>query len=305
MADKKRRLAIPSQGWRQFLTARAEMLAAFDSARTKAKAHEVETYHGKVAEAELRSWLSSFLPKRYGVTPGYIVSQGMKSETKAPHFDVIIYDALESPVLWIEGDPDQSKAGRSMAIPAEFALGVLEVKATMTAQSTRKAIEHLSDLKPLMQGFDTPSDRYKLYLPDRFYCGIVHFQLCKNSEHSESALSSIMGGVELRGFLGGLVLRGEGHSLPFSGRMSLLNSKNPIKSTIGKNKQSLLDSSPLSATVKVTEELHLGTMLSWTEFAFSQFAFDILAIMQGTYEQGRVSSFYGLGSSKLDAGVGE
>jgi hypothetical protein len=34
-------------------------------------------------------------------------------------FDVIIYDALESPVLWIEDNPDNSSGGRSLAIPVE------------------------------------------------------------------------------------------------------------------------------------------------------------------------------------------
>jgi hypothetical protein len=59
---------ITIQGWKQFLTSKKEMLDAFDQAREKAEAHEVETYHGKVAEARFREWLSRFLPKRYDVT---------------------------------------------------------------------------------------------------------------------------------------------------------------------------------------------------------------------------------------------
>src|SRR5438445_1384967 len=99
------KVQFPIQGWKQFLTSRKEMLDAFDRAREKAKSHEVETYHGKVAEAVFRKWLSDFLPKRYGVTAGYIISQGLSSKEKAPHYDVIIYDALNSPVLWVEEDP--------------------------------------------------------------------------------------------------------------------------------------------------------------------------------------------------------
>jgi hypothetical protein len=45
----------------------------------------------------------------------------------------------------------------------------------------------------------------------------------------------------------------------------------------------------------------------WSEFAFAQFAFDLIAMMQGTYEASRLSSFYGIGSSfaelMKDAGV--
>ena len=97
--SEKLRIEFPTQGWKQFLTSRKEMLDAHDRAREQAKAHKVETYHGNVAEAELRNWLSSFLPKRYGVTSGYIISPGLKSTQKVPHFDVVIYDQIESPVL--------------------------------------------------------------------------------------------------------------------------------------------------------------------------------------------------------------
>src|SRR5438128_1692670 len=122
------KVEFPSQCWRQFLTARQEMLDAFDRARHKAASHEVETYHGKVAEAEFRKWLTDFLPKKYGVTSGYIVSPGLKSTEKTPHFDIIIYDQLESPILWVEGDPDVSLQGRVRALPVEYVRAVLEVK---------------------------------------------------------------------------------------------------------------------------------------------------------------------------------
>jgi hypothetical protein len=120
-------IALRNQGWRQFHTARKEMLDAYDNAKQKAKIHEIEVYQGKVAEAEFRKWLTNFLPKRFGVTPGYIVSQRRKSDQKTPHFDVIIYDALNSPVLWVEDNFDASSPGQSRAIPAEHVLGVLEV----------------------------------------------------------------------------------------------------------------------------------------------------------------------------------
>jgi hypothetical protein len=138
------KLEFPSPGWEQFLTSRKEMLDAFDRAKVKAKAHEVEVYHGKVAEATFREWLSSFLPKRYGVTPGYIVSPGLQSTRDLPHFDVIIYDHLESPVLWIEGSPDSTAQGTSRAIPVEFVLCVLEVKSGFSSTTTGQAIEHLA-----------------------------------------------------------------------------------------------------------------------------------------------------------------
>ena len=155
MTDAKLNIAFPSQGWKQFLTARREMLDAFDRAREKARAHEVEVFHGKVAEAEFRKWLSAFLPKRYGVTAGYVISQGLKSSEKAPHFDVIIYDRLSLPVLWADENPIRFQ-GTSLAIPCEYIKCVLEVKARFATNTVDEGLEHLRDLLPMMQGQDAP-----------------------------------------------------------------------------------------------------------------------------------------------------
>lgn len=117
-------------------------------------------WHGEAGEAWVRRWLETFLPKRYGVTSGYIVSQGQTEAVKLPHFDVIIYDQLESPVLWVETSPDLTAAGASRAIPAEFVRSVLEVKATFTTASVSDAIGHLQDLEPLL-GIDRPEEPLK------------------------------------------------------------------------------------------------------------------------------------------------
>ena len=272
------------------------MLDAYDRAREKAKSHEVETFHGKVAEAELRKWLSSFLPKRYGVTSGYIVSPGLKSTEKTSHFDVIIYDQLESPVLWVEDFPDVSPQGRSLAIPAEHVRCVLEVKASFSPKSVGDAIEHLTDLLPLAGGLDDPQEKYKLHLPPTFCCGLVFFELRQEHQFSEAAMNRIVSAIQLRGFFGGIILRGEGHTREDTGKLFLLRSETPIESTVGKAKASLL-SSGMAESIKIADNLHFSSMLMWTEPYFSQFGFDLIALMQGTYEAGRVSSFHGMGIS--------
>ena len=99
--------------WEQMLGQRQEMLDAFDAAKRKTKAHIVKTHHGRVAEAVFREWLAGFLPKRFAVTSGFIVSQGQRGETTFPHYDVIIYDQLEAPVLWVDDNPDASSSGTS------------------------------------------------------------------------------------------------------------------------------------------------------------------------------------------------
>jgi len=46
--SEKLKIEFPAQGWKQFLTSRKEILDAFDRAKQKAKAHEVETFHGNL-----------------------------------------------------------------------------------------------------------------------------------------------------------------------------------------------------------------------------------------------------------------
>ena len=289
-------VAFPSQGWRQIGTARKEILDAYDRAREKAKAHEVETFHGRVVEAAFRKWLEEFLPKRYGVAACYVVSTGQKSTTKAPHFDVIIYDRLESPVLWVEENPDASAQGRSLAIPVEYVCGVLEVKSSFSAETVKDAVKHLGDLSPVMAGLDDPEERYKLHLPAKFFCGFVCVELRHDQMYSEAALSAVISDISLRGFVGGLVLRAEGNTSEQSGRIVLTQSEIPIESSIKRCKTPLMEFG-MSASVQIAEKVHIGAMISWSESAFAQFAFDLVAMLQGTYEVGRLSNFYGMGSS--------
>jgi hypothetical protein len=295
----KLKIEFPVQGWKQFLTSKKEMLDAYDRARVKAKTQKVETSHGRVAEAELRKWLLSFLPKRYGVTSGYIVSPGLKSTQKTPHFDVIIYDQLESPILWFEDSPDVSPQGRSLAIPVEYVRCVLEVKSNFSSSTVHEAIEHLTELRPLMDSLDDPQDKYKLHLSENFCCGLVFFNLQQVQQFSEKALSNLVEGLQLRGFFGGMILRGEGHTKDITGKLSILHSETPTESCIGKDKSSLLNMG-MTKSVKITDNLHFSAMLLWTEPYFSEFGFDIIAMMQGTYEVGRISSFHGMGATGFE-----
>lgn len=290
---------LPSQGWQQLLTARKELLDAYDQARNKARAHEVPTYHGRVGEAQFRQWLSSFLPKRYGVTSGYVVSPGLDSSAKVPHFDVIIYDQLQAPILWIEDHADVSAHGRSQAVPVEYVLCVLEVKASFNAESVRSAIEHLGDLSPLMQAMDPPHERYKVHLPPQFSCGLVFFELHAKEARSEAALGAVVDGANLRGFFGGLILRAEGHSKPLTGELRLNVFESPRPSDILEAGASLLDFA-FSKTMPVDENQHLSASLFWTELAFNEFGFDLIALMNGTFRTNMRSSYYAQGSAQLE-----
>jgi hypothetical protein len=294
MTDKmKRAMRVGTQGWKQFLTAKKTMLDAYDRAKEQASAHEVQIEHGNVAEAEFRSWLSEFLPKRYGVTPGYIISQGLKDDSQAPHFDVVIYDALESPILWVEDNRDRSHKGTSRAIPAEHVRSVIEVKSSLTPASAAHAMEHLRDLESLLKDLDAPNERYKKFLPPSFFSGIVFFELCRKHEFEKEMINKLVPERDIRGYSGGIVLRGEGLQPQKSGRIWLLASKSSIKSTVGKKRESLLTGSPLSDTRREFDNYHRGMMLQWSEAEFARFAFDLVALLNNTYDR-RLSSFHGM-----------
>src|ERR1044071_9321132 len=128
------------QGWREFLANREYLLGKYNLSKSKSKSHAVKVRHGITAEAVFRRWFEEFLPKKFGVTSGYIVSQGLTDKNKLYHSDVIVYDKLESPVLWVDRNDDESKLGWKRAIPAEYVLAVFEVKSKLTPKSAKQAI---------------------------------------------------------------------------------------------------------------------------------------------------------------------
>lgn len=291
------KVQIPNQGWKQFLTARDGMFAAYDRAKVLSSKDPVRASHGIVAEAEFRKWLSDFLPKRYGVTSGYIISQGLPNSEYIVHYDVIIFDQLESPVLWIEGSPDSSAQGRSLGIPVEYVRGVIEVKSAFNKKTVQKAIEQLGRLKPLMEFIDPQNQPLKLYLPSNFFCATVFFELRKEDEMNFAALDALMEASGLRGFYGGHILRAEALGGYYSGKLSLHKQDMNL---VPQNKS--LSFWATSKCKKVGNDSYLRVMLQHSETHFSEFAFDIIALLKGTYNPNILSSLYGMGTTQWEEG---
>ncbi|MDF2953058.1 MAG: hypothetical protein OD816_000303 [Thermodesulfobacterium sp.] len=285
---------IGTQGWKQFLAAKQEMLYQYDLAKIYTEAHSVKVAHGKVAEAIFRKWLSEFLPKRFGVTSGRIISPAFKDDKKAPHYDVIIYDQLCSPVLWIEEIPDFSAQGKIRALPVEYVYAVIEVKANLTPKTASDAVKKLEELQPLLQKVDKLEERYKKYFPPNFCSAIVFFELKKDFEFNPKIFNNLIPEKLPRGYIGGLILKGEGLDINNTGRFHVLESKTPIQTTVGRDKESLLKGSPLSDSFKRKEEEYICLFLNWSPANFSMFAFDLIAILNGTFKPGYISSYYGL-----------
>jgi|KBSMisStandDraft_5_1062788.scaffolds.fasta_scaffold147855_2 hypothetical protein len=63
MTQKALQLGPNVQGWKQFLTARKEMLDAFDRARTKAGLHKVTAAHGATAKPNSGNGFQIFFQK--------------------------------------------------------------------------------------------------------------------------------------------------------------------------------------------------------------------------------------------------
>jgi hypothetical protein len=293
-------LRVGAQGWEQFLASRREMLDAFDNAKKKSKAHKVPTQHGRVAEAAFRDWLSNFLPKKYGVTSGYVVSQGVPEGVKTPHFDVIIYNQLDSPVLWSEGNADLSNAGSSRAIPAEYVQAVIEVKSSFDAQSAAKAIEHLFELEPLLKEIDPVNERYRKYLPPNFFSVVVYFEDRGGRRFNRMALANAIPRQPLRGYFGGIILRANDLQTDESLRIFFLVSKTRFDPTAKETELSVLTEAPMANHHAISNGYHIGGMLHRSESAFSMFAFDLIALLNGTYENSRISSRHCVGGVIVD-----
>lgn len=291
------KIQIPNQGWKQFLTARDEMLSAYDKAKVLSSKRRVQTGHGNVAEAEFRNWLSNFLPKKYGVTAGYIISQGMPNSEHFVHYDVIIYDQLESPILWVEDNLDSSTQGRSLAIPVEYVRGIIEVKSAFNKKATHKAVEQLAKLKPFMAYSDPVHQPTKLYLPMNFFCATVFFELREKDEMDFVALDELLEAANLRGFYGGYILRIDTLDKYYSGKLSIVKE---ASEAIPNNKSLFYWAA--SKSKKVADGIYYKTLLQHSETYFSEFAFDILAMLQGTYNPNVLSSLYGFGTTQWEAG---
>ena len=182
-------------GWKEFHNNRKEILSEFKRAKEYNVSRPVRVQHGKAGEAAVRKWLSDYLPKKYGVTSGFVIPDVIAAEYKLYHFDVLIYDRINSPELWSDGDYDQSAQGNTRAIPAKHVRAVFEIKASLTSETAREAIVKLSELNNLVN-----------HLPAGFSCGTIFFDLDTASTNNQGILPNLLPSTPIIGYWGGLVL---------------------------------------------------------------------------------------------------
>lgn len=153
-------------GWQEFLNNRKELIQEYEKALSKNKNRPVRTSHGNAGEAAVRKFLEGFLPQKYGVTSGYIIPDLICQEYVLYHYDIIIYDKFNSPILWVDSDYDDSEQGKKRAIPAQYVFSVVEVKSTFTKKSIHASMKKLRDLNQLVN-----------YLPQEFTCSTFFFEI--------------------------------------------------------------------------------------------------------------------------------
>jgi hypothetical protein len=186
-------------GWREFYRNRKNILDEFDKILEQTANRPIQVAHGQGVEAYLRKWLSEFLPKKYGITSGYIIPDLYDDSGKIYHYDIIIYNRLDAPVLWTEGNEDNSEQGKYRAIPARHVIAVYEVKSRLTKSNVSKSLDKLSQTKDF-------SDQ----LNPLYSCGVIFIELKESDNNRESIIKELIKGKDVFGFSGGMVLRYEG-----------------------------------------------------------------------------------------------
>jgi hypothetical protein len=273
-------------GAMSILAERNALLAEYDKAKAQTTYDVVKVEHGHVAEEIFRQWLNTFLPKRFAATKGYIITTNRDYSGPMEEWDVIIYDALESPVLFVRGSEPKR------AIPVEYVRAVVEVKATFTPTSAKQVVAKLTKLQAF-RGENT-DPKYPVSLCAPFVTGAVFFETAVESYTQHiAALNQLSQLYQLSPSvnpLGFVVLRSQ----------KVAEHSGYIRLVVSREMMSWPEPFENSACFTLPDagdepDYKYGSVFcsGWGEINFFQYMFDLLAVMKGTYD-GRVSSFYGV-----------
>ena len=288
-------------GWKEFHRNRKNILAEFDKILEQTSNRPIQTAHGSGVEAYIRKWLAEFLPKKYGVTSGYIIPNLYEDAGKIYHFDIIIYNCLDSPVLWTEGNEDNSEQGKYRAIPAQHVVAVYEVKSRLSKKNVHDALSKLDQTK-----------EFKAQLSANYSCGAIFIDLKESENRSASIIKEFHKGIDIFGFRGGMVLRYEGddtstglisifkldrsdsstniHYRPLAKRIDDLNIYQTEDGNLQLGEQgngvrlvktSINDWSVSKSYSVGYAEGEVSAHLSWSRSNFSRFCVDLLSALEG------------------------
>ncbi len=267
-----------------FFAEKAKLLDSYNRAKDQNAEEPVQVDHGVVAESLVRRWLRAFLPKRFGVTKGYIITPSLGYEGALEEWDVIIYDALESPILYTKGDPESEL---KQAIPVEHVRGVIEVKATLTPENAKKSTSKLLKLRQFIDQTSTAEYPATLQLPFISTTIFMESKVRTINEYRQAldAFIPLYIGDFTLPYLGALILRSQVNPIHV-GYITAMRSDVPM----GMNE----DVFELSSEYIFPDGSYgkLGC-LTWGVNHYPSYIFDLLACLRGKKTM-KASSFYGL-----------
>jgi hypothetical protein len=123
----------------------------------------------------LRQFLQKHLPERYGVLKGEVIT---KVGLHSPSMDIIIYDKINSPVLYV---------GATQVVPIEGVYGAIEVKSKLTKAEFGDAVERIKafkDLAPRDLSVIQTREYTTVHRPSRPFGVVFGFDLGENSLES-------------------------------------------------------------------------------------------------------------------------
>jgi hypothetical protein len=123
-------------------------------------------------EEILRDFLSKHLPARYGVAKGEIAT---KAGQRSHSADIIIYDALDTPILYSES---------TAVLPIEGVYGIIEVKSRLSKTEFLDAASKITEFKRLAPrdlSVISTRDYVTVHRPSRPFGLILGYQLDGNS----------------------------------------------------------------------------------------------------------------------------
>ena len=297
-------------GWKEFHRNRKDILAEFDRLYEITANRPVKTSHGVGVEAYIRKWLSEFLPKKWAVTSGYVIPTLYKDNITLYHHDIIIYDALNAPVLWTEGNQDDSEQGKYRAIPAKNVAAIIEVKSRLNKKNVQDMADKLSEI-----------NEFKEQLPGVFVSSGIFVDLSEIDNGKSKIFESILRFGSIHRFMGAMVLRYEGDKSATGIIKIHIDNKGTSNSNTDKLARPIDDlaiymtedgsvqmSECGAGVIAVATDSHTWSMsktyssfisrdgflasITWSRSGFAEFCIDILSLLDGlAYDDKKRPSF--------------
>lgn len=121
---------------RELMLAKQDEMVAALSANRRIMPHEGEK--GAAAELRWREMLSTYLPRRYSVSSGFVVDH---DNGVSQQIDIIIHDAQYSPFLF--------HAGTSCFVPAESVYAIFDAKQEISKETLTETGEKVESVRQL------------------------------------------------------------------------------------------------------------------------------------------------------------